>query len=339
MSREVIINGRFLSRRMTGVERYGFELIRRMHGPLRVVQPRARMPAVLGHAWEQMVLPGRVEPEAVLWSPANTGPLAVRNQILTVHDLSPLEHPEWFRPAFAGWYRLLLPLLIGRVRRVLVPSMHVRQKILVRFGLDPQRVVVTGEGVDPRAFHPGATLQEEKYGLPRDYILFVGSIEPRKNLVALLRAWDELSDEFRECCLVVAGAAGPVFRHVALPPSTARVRFLGRVPEMDLPGLYAGAMLFVLPSLDEGFGLSALEAMACGTPVLASNGGALPELLGGAGLIFDLRDPDGLRAGLRACLEDGPLRARMREQGLTRAAAYSWTAAADLIWKVLQNEC
>jgi glycosyltransferase involved in cell wall biosynthesis len=294
------------------------------------------MPGALGHAWEQIVLPGRIKPGAVLWSPANTGPLTVRRQVLTIHDLSPLEHPEWFRPAFAAWYRLLVPVLAGRVERILAPSGHVRQKILARFGLDPGRVVVSGEGVDPRVFRPGARLPDETYPLPRHYVLFVGSIEPRKNLAALLRAWAELGDEFREHWLIVAGAAGPVFRRVALHPA-ARVRFLGHVPDSHLPGLYSGAALFVLPSLDEGFGLSALEAMACGTPVLASDGGALPELLGEAGLIFKLCDPDGLTAGLRHCLADEDLRTRLRERGLARAAAHSWAAAAELIWKLLQD--
>jgi len=338
MAREVVVNGRFLKRRMTGVERYGIEIMRHIGGRLHVEQPRQTMPGVLGHAWEQLILPAKVRSGSVLWSPANTGPLSVRNQVLTIHDLGPLEHPEWFRPAFTAWYRLSLPILARRVERILTPSQHVRQKVLARFNLEAARVVAIPEGVDLLAFQPQASLPAGAYNLPRRYILFVGSIEPRKNLGGLLRAWDEVKDEFANLSLLIAGETGRVFRRVALPHSVARVRFLGRVPEAHLPGLYAGAMLFVLPSLEEGFGLGVLEAMACGTPVLASDGGALPEVVGDAGLIFSLSSPSALAEALRQCLNDEPLRSSLREMGLRRAAGYSWECTAENTWKILQDE-
>jgi glycosyltransferase involved in cell wall biosynthesis len=339
MAREVVVNGRFLRRRMTGVERYGIEILRHIGGRLRVEQPHETMAGALGHAWEQFILPAKVGPGSVLWSPANSGPLTVRNQVLTIHDLSPLEHPEWFRPAFAAWYRLSLPILARRVQRILTPSEYVRQKVMAHFNLKQARVVAIPEGVDLLAFRPQAGLPAGAYNLPRRYILFVGSIEPRKNLGGLLRAWDEVRDEFADLSLVIAGGTGRVFRRVALPHSAARVRFLGHVPEAHLPGLYAGAVLFVLPSLEEGFGLGVLEAMACGSPVLTSDGGALPEVVGDAGLIFNLASPSALAQALRQYLNDDGLRSSLRDKGLRRAASFPWERTAENIWKILQDEC
>ena len=251
---------------------------------------------------------------------------------MTIHDLSPLEHPEWFNRRYSTWYRLLLPTLAKRVRVVFTPSEHVKQKVMNRFGA--KDVIVTPNGVDNSFFHPNA--KQTIFESPQKYILFVGSIQPRKNIQALLQAWHQIEDEFRDIWLVLAGNAGRVFRTVKFF-GAERVRFMNDMADEDLPGLYAGAELFVLPSLDEGFGLPALEAMACGTPVIVSNGGALPEVVGDAGLIFDLSQPDTLTEALRVCLRDEALRASLVEKGLARAKKYSWQTTADLIWNTLND--
>jgi len=139
MARDIAVNGRFLARRVTGVERYGREILRYIGDNSRVISTRPQ--GWRGHAWEQFLLPTRLSPRSVLWSPANTGPLLVRNQALTIHDLNPLEHPDWFRASFAGWYRLFLPILVRRVSKIFTPSEHVKQKVIKRFGL--RNVTVT----------------------------------------------------------------------------------------------------------------------------------------------------------------------------------------------------
>jgi glycosyltransferase involved in cell wall biosynthesis len=346
MPREIIVNGRFLSRRVTGVERHGREILRHFTGEYRVEKTRAK--GVAGHAWEQFILPAKVwspmasrrmqerapalHSESMLWSPANSGPLLVQNQALTIHDLSPLEHPEWFNRRYSAWYRSFLPTLAKRVRVIFTPSEYVKQKVISRFGV--KNVVVAPNGVDASVFHPEA--KQTTFELPSKYILFVGSLQPRKNLDGLLRAWQQIKDEFRDAWLMVAGGTENVFRALKFPGDD-RVRFLNYVDESDLPGLYANAALFVLPSLDEGFGLPALEAMACGTPVIVSNGGALPEVVGDAGLIFDLAAPDTLTDAMRVCLRDENLRNSLIAKGLTRVVKYSWRTTADLIWKTLND--
>jgi len=330
----VVVNGRFLERRITGVERYGREILSRLGSRLRVVRCEGGADGVRGHLWEQVTLVGQVGPNHVLWSPANTGPLNVENQVLTLHDISPLEHPEWFRPAFALWYRLFVPLLIKRVRRVVTSSEFVREKLLKRFGLHGEQVTVVPGGVDTQTFHPGVTLRLD---LPSRYALFVGSLQPRKNLTRLLEAWQRIKDTVPDAWLLIAGTGGSAFRPTALA-AAERVRFLGAIPDGDLPGLYASATVFILPSLDEGFGLPVLEAMASGTVVIASNAGALPEVVGDSGHFFDPLDVAEIAHTLHCGLQDAVLRESLRENGLIRAQRFSWDASAEMLWKVFE-EC
>ena len=328
---QVVINGRFLARRVTGVERYGREILRYIGSNSRVES--ARRQGWSGHAWEQFVLPIKLNGNSILWSPANTGPLVIGDQVLTIHDLSPLEHPEWFRGSFAAWYRLFLPILAKRVRKVFAPSEYVKQKVIRHFGIE--NVTVTPNGVDPSVFHPDA--KQKEFDLPKCYILFVGSLEPRKNLDHLLRVWNEIKNDFKETGLIIVGVSGYVFRSLNLPHEVERVRFLGYVEDETLAGLYANATLFVLPSQDEGFGLPALEAMASGTPVIVSNGGALPEIVDEAGLIFCLSNPVGLKNALKECLSNAKLRSELKEKGLVRAQQFSWKTTAELVWKNLNE--
>jgi glycosyltransferase involved in cell wall biosynthesis len=328
---QVVVNGRFLARRVTGVERYGREILRFIGENCKIESTRSQ--GWRGHAWEQFILPVRRGQNSVLWSPANAGPLIVQQQALTIHDLSPLEHPEWFRGSFAAWYRLFLPILAKRVEKVFTPSVYVKQKVMRRFGI--KNVTVTPNGVNHSLFHPCAG--QTRFDLPHNYVLFVGTLEPRKNLGPLLQVWNEIKDEYRDMWLIVVGVSGSVFKTIHVSHKMERVRFLGYVDDETLAGLYANAALFVLPSQDEGFGLPALEAMASGTPVIVSDGGALPEVIGDAGMTFCLSDPKQLIQALKVCLRDARLRAELREKGLEHARKFSWQTTAEIVWKCLHD--
>jgi glycosyltransferase involved in cell wall biosynthesis len=328
---QVVVNGRFLGRRVTGVERHGREILRciGMHVRLESTTRQGWM----GHLWEQLVLPIKLSRKSILWSPANTGPLLVQQQALTIHDLSPLEHPEWFRRSFAAWYRLFLPILARRVEKIFTPSEYVKHKVMRQFRL--KDVTVTPNGVDHSLFHPCAV--QTHFNLPRDYLLFVGTLEPRKNLELLLRAWNDIKDEYKDMWLLIVGVSGGVFKAIHVSQMMERVRFLGYVDDEALAGLYANATAFVLPSQEEGFGLPALEAMASGAPVIVSDRGALPEVVGEAGLRFCLSDQNGLKQALNECLSSSQLRLELREKGLERAKKFSWQTTADIVWKSLHD--
>jgi glycosyltransferase involved in cell wall biosynthesis len=330
------VNGRFFNRPITGVERYAGEILRHMPDRLRVIQPGWRQSGgAAGHAWEQFILPKAIHGSDLLWSPANTGPVSIVNQVLVLHDLSMLEHPEWYAPPFSLWYRLFLPILLKRVRKVIVPSHFVRGRLLRRFRIPPPKVVVIPGGVDRERFHSRRLVPS---GAPARYFLFVGSLQPRKNLCLIFQAWRSIFRRFPDTWLLVAGGARPHFSPVALPAALPRVRFLGYVPEADLPGYYAGAQFLVIPSFEEGFGLPALEAMAVGLPVISARAGALPEVIAQAGLFIDPGNAAELAGAMTRLLTEKDLRRDLAERGLEQCQKFSWQRSAIRTWEVFQ-EC
>jgi glycosyltransferase involved in cell wall biosynthesis len=278
-----------------------------------------RRPVDVFHGVTGFELPGR-------------GPWAL---VTTVHDLVPLRLPALV-PARHRWaVRCFLGGALRRARRVIAVSEVTRAELLARYRMPPARVVVIPEAPAPHFAPPPAhalTAVRTRYGLARPYVLFVGLLEPKKNLGVLLDAIARLrrGGAWGGTELVVVGAPGwgpdPAARVHALGLD-GTVRFVGAVPDTDLPVLYGGALAFAFPSLWEGFGLPALEAMAAGAPVIASNRGALPEVTGGAAL---LTEPavEPLADALGELLADPATRERLRAAGLARAAQFSWERTA-----------
>ena len=260
------------------------------------------------------------------------GPWAL---VTTVHDLVPLRLPALV-PARHRWaVRCLLGGALRRARRVIAVSDATRAELLARYRLPAGRVTVVPEAAAPEFAPPEAAAlaaARARYGLTRPYVLFVGFLEPKKNLGTLLAAVARLRQRgaWGATELVIVGAFGwgpdPRPRVEALGLEGA-VRFLGPAPDADLPALYAGALAFAFPSLWEGFGLPALEAMAAGAPVVASNRGALPELTAGAARLAE-PTPEAFADALGQVLGDAALRERLRAQGLARAAEFSWERTA-----------
>jgi len=178
-----------------------------------------------------------------------------------------------------------------------------------------------------------------RYGLPERYLLYLGSNKPHKNLRRLVEAWARLQPQSMP--LVIAGAWDgryPEARQRAAALSLeGQVRWLGPVPETDLPALYSGSLLFVFPSLYEGFGLPVLEAMACGTPVVCSNSSSLPEVAGDAALLVDPMNTEELVTAVRTALENESLRQDMTEKGLKRAQGFSWLQTAQRTLEVYRS--
>ena len=332
------VNGRFLGRPVTGVERYGREMLAALPGGVTIVQPGRGWVRWRGHVWEQLVLPRRLSPEAVLWSPANTGPLVAPRHIVTIHDLAVVEHPKWFRPSFAAWYGWLVPRLARRAKRVITDSDFTRRR-LIALGIVDRKIVVVRPGVSP-FFRPATQGERDrvrgKLGLGKRFLLFLGSLEPRKNLSALVQAWGRISPSFPDIELAIGGASGPSFGRVDLEGEPGAIRRLGYVPDKDLPGLYSSAEAFALVSHYEGFGLTALEAMACGAPLVLAHAGALPETAGEAARYVNPGNVAEIADGLAEVLADAGSRRRLRESGLARARAFRWDEAAAGVWDVMR---
>jgi len=320
------------------VERWARELSTRLPalrpGAYAVLRPPPRLVHRAGHAWEQLVLPVRARRlrAPLLLCPANLAPAVSHRTVLVLHDAAALRHPGWYSGVYAAWQRRLLPLLAARARRIVTVSEFSRGELAELLGVDPARVSVVPGGVDGR-FTPDADAERTRraLGLERPYVLCVASHTARKNLAALVPAAEALAAEGVE--LAVAGGHRPQF---AAEQGLRALRLLGHVDDALLPGLYAGAEAFALPSLYEGFGLPVLEAMASGTPVLTTTAGALPEVAGGAARLVE--DPAAFADELPALLADGAELARLRAAGLERARAFSWDRTAREVDALLVAE-
>jgi glycosyltransferase involved in cell wall biosynthesis len=270
--------------------------------------------------------------------------------ILTVHDLSFLLLPDCADQGLRRYLSEAVPRSVRRAAAVVAVSQTTADALTTLLGVAPERIGVVRNGVDPQFTPPKEDEREvlaewlaARFGLTPGYLLTVGTLEPRKNLVRLLQAYDRLRRSWPAVAgaggrpgalppLVIAGREGwlfePVFREVARLGLGRAVRFLTRVPDGDLVLLYRGSGAFVYPSLYEGFGIPPLEAMACGIPVAASTGGALPEVLGNAALSFDPLDITSIAAAMGRVLLDAPLREELIRLGTAQAAQYTWERAA-----------
>jgi glycosyltransferase involved in cell wall biosynthesis len=333
----VAIDARAAVRRETGgVERVAREMATRLPAlrPDRyvVVRPRPRLAHRAGHAWEQLALPLLAREADLLYCPANLAPLASGRNAVVIHDLAALAHPEWYGRAYVAWQRLVLPRIARAARLVLTVSGFARDEIVDRLGVHEGSVAVVPNGVSD-GFSPEADPAPAAAALrlERPYVLALATRSARKNLAALSTAARRLGELGIE--LVTAGSGRGYLRGGERPPG----RELGYVPEHLLPGLYAGARGFAMPSLYEGFGLPCLEAMACGTPVVAANKAALPETCGGAALLVDPTQPDGFADALARAATDEDERARLIAAGRERAAPFTWQRTAELTDAALEG--
>jgi glycosyltransferase involved in cell wall biosynthesis len=261
-------------------------------------------------------------------------PLSLVPDVVTIHDILFETHPELFEGAFSSRSVALIRRSARRAALVLTVSEFSKNALVERYSLSPERVVVTPNGVDRGRFRPLGPEAESvrgRYGLDGAFLLAVGRIEPRKNLTRLIRAFARVRERLSGLRLVIAGPedfrSREVFQEMARQPDGS-VRILGAVRDEDLPALYNLAAALAYPSLAEGFGIPVLEAMACGTPVVASPRGALPEVGGDAVLWAEPEDEEALAAGIERILSDSELRERLRTAGIRRAERFDWGETA-----------
>jgi glycosyltransferase involved in cell wall biosynthesis len=261
----------------------------------------------------------------------NPPPLGSVPFVFTIHDLIHIQVPAEASPAKQLYYRLIVRPACHRAHRVLTVSEYSRAQILQWSGLSPERVVNVGNGVGPPFYHDGLRRQP---GFP--YVLYVGNSRPHKGLFNLLLAFRGMTCS--DLRLVLAGRIGAETACCVEGLGMAhRTRIVGSPTDEDLADLYRGAVVLVLPSVAEGFGLPALEGMACGTPVIASWAGALPEVVGEAGALVDPLDVSAIRHEMECVLGSPQRQAAMRAEGIERAGGFAWDKVAARVRTVLKE--
>jgi glycosyltransferase involved in cell wall biosynthesis len=274
----------------------------------------------------------RRERPDVTFIPSHVLPVGLGlRSVVTIHDVGHRHDPHSYSRA-ARWYlEATTRYAAHRANRLIAVSQSTADDLTRFYGVPGGRIAVVHSGIDPRMRPQDPSRVAEvlrRLEVGGAYFLYVGRDHPRKNLAMLRRAFDEARRRGLEAELILAGPD-----HNAALGGSARV--LPYVPADDLPALYAGAIALMLPSRFEGFGFPALEAMACGTAVIASTAGALPEIVGTAGILLS---PDDAGAWSQAMLElasDGALQRRLIAAGGARSAEFSWTSAASKTWRVL----
>ena len=263
-------------------------------------------------------------------------PLHRAPTVLTVHDMIFKLFPQTQKRLNFWYLNATMPLYCRRADAIITVSECSKQDIVAHYGLDPAKVTVIYEAAGPE-FGPVSTAEQERvrqrYGLPEQFLIHVGVIEPRKNLIRLVEALQRLRSEDLTVPLVVVGPKGWLYDDFFERLEQLEVRdsvcFPGYVPLGDLAAVYSSARLAVTPSVYEGFGLPVLEAMACGTPVVSSSAASLPEVGGDAARYFNPLNVEEIAAVIRAVWTDLDLQSAMRHRGLLQASRFSWERAAQ----------
>lgn len=350
--RTIYVNGRFLMQKPTGVNRYAYELCKALYvyyPEMVVVCPKQNIADyydVTGfrithwgwggsHFWEQVSLPAFFvgkRGDYLLLNFTGIGPVCVGKKVVTIHDLGIWIDRTWYSWKYRLLYKILTPLSVATAKVVLTVSNFSKSEIMRVLGVKEERIEVVYNAI-PAAF--AQQTQEENLTKDRKYILAVSSIDPRKNFARLVEAFKLLRRKDVE--LYIVGGKSAIFGTTEMGETSDNIHWLGRVTDEELRNYYRGALAFIYPSLYEGFGIPAIEAMSMGCPVIASDIPVLREVCGDAALYTDPYDPSDMAKIMEQLCDSPQLRQRLIINGHQRIKRYSWQRSAEMLYQVLDE--
>lgn len=339
----IYLNSRSSELQYTGIERYASEIIKRISADhVKTISPRRPTYGIPGLLWEQLVLPRQIGRNDILWSPGNLGPLSLANQVLTIHDLGPIDHPEWYDLKVSGLYRTILPRLINKVAHIITDSEFSKQRILAKYKTDRSKISVVYPGVEHTddSTRQAWLEQSATRSTPapdRPYILMYGSNNPRKNIKVVLDSMQELNQIVPDLLLIVVGRLTTLFKQDRPSSTTNNVKIIGYVDDEILADLYRNAAAFVYPSKYEGFGLPPLEAMRYGTVSVVSDIPVMREVYGNSVTYVDHNDVESVTNGIVAVITESDQRAQLRLNHKSILEKYSWDRSACGVYSILNS--
>jgi glycosyltransferase involved in cell wall biosynthesis len=265
--------------------------------------------------------------------------------IVTIYDLSYVYFNQFSTPKLKKYFNKLVPRSIRSASHIVTISENSKHEIMEYYKVSEEKIAVVNPAVDHTVFKPRpqevSSNAAEKYKISKPYILSVCTLEPRKNLIGVLNAFEQLPEDIKSrYCLVLVGGKGWLYGELEAKFNKLSAKYslirTGYVPDEDLPALYSGASVFVYPSFYEGFGMPPLEAMACGVPVITSDNSSLPEVVGGAGIMVSANDTPALAHQIERVLTDKKLAGSMRAKGLEQAKKFTWDKSALKLIDVIE---
>lgn len=358
---DIVINARFLSQPLTGVQRYATEIMRQFDAMIdsgridgnryhivlaipRDCQPSTsfkhlevkRIGRVNNNLWEQLSL-ARYSAGKVLYNPCNTGPiLHDRDQVITIHDASVFALPATYTFLFRTKYQILIWLLGRRSAVTFTGSKFSKDELVHHCGLNPEKIRVVYLGHEHILELPcDDQVWKDRFSTSKPYILAVGSHSFHKNSTGVIKALELMPDAPVQL-VMIGGVFSKVFRSMSHSENLS-VQRLGYVSDANLRSLYSHAVAFIYPSFYEGFGLPPLEAMACGCPVIVSNRASLPEVCGDAAEYCNPEDPSDIFRAIRRVIDDENHRAELIQKGKAQVTKFNWKSAAETIWEEIEK--
>lgn len=335
----IIVNNRVLHGVSAGVQRYALEVQKRAMFDATISPPKEFASGIPGHLWEQFLLPRRVKRTDLLWSPCNTGPVQMENQVVTVHDLSPIDHPEWFSYSYASLYKAVLPRVLKKCRKIIADSDFTKSRIVDRYNIPDSKIETIYLGVsDLKDSHGCKEVNYYNYnGEP--YFVTVSTISERKNLGNIIKAWSKfkINRHIPHKLLVIGEMpTNRLFKAVNLCDAPDVV-YTGYISDAMLAFLYKGAVASIYLSLYEGFGLPPLESMYYGCPVICSSTTAVGEVVSNAGLMVNPVSVDEIIGAFEMFANSESSRRFYKKIGLEHVKKFSWDQTAVSTLNLLKD--